>query len=138
MPTLRITPSVAPLRVRHAGVPTPTPAQAGASAVGVVTAGVDTLSNYLRGQTIEQRAEALSAENIARIEAATGRAVSGAEATALLQVARAQLAQSATAPQVTSQPPASQQKSNAGVYVVGGLLVAGAVGAYFYTRRSRR
>jgi hypothetical protein len=106
--------------------------------VGVVTAGVNTVTNYLRGQTLEQRAEALSAENIARIEAATGRAVSGAEATALLQVARAQLAQSATSPQVTSQPPASQQKSNAGVYVVGGLLVAGAVGAYFYSRRKRR
>ena len=106
--------------------------------MGVATAGVNTVPNYLRGQTLEQRAEALSAENIARIEAATGRAVSGAEATALLQVARAQLAQSATSPQVTSQPPATQEKSNAGVYVVGGLLVAGAVGAYFYSRRKRR
>jgi hypothetical protein len=120
-------------------VPRPVTAeQAGASAVGVVTAGVDTLSNYLRGQTLEQRAEALSAENIARIEALTGRAVSGAEATALLQVAMAQLAQSAVSPQVATQPPATPEKSNAGVYVVGGLLVAGAVGAYFYSRRKRR
>ncbi len=122
---------------RGAGGPTPAPEVSG---LGFGTAGINALTTYLRGLSTEERAAAMLGQRTAQLQAVTGRAVSGAEALALLQVASAQLRQETAAvrPQVSSQAPPPQTTppaSNAGVYIGVGVIAALAGGAYLYRKR---
>lgn len=118
---------------RGAGVPTPSPEVSG---LGFGTAGINALTTYLRGLSAEERAAAMLGQRTAQLQAVTGRAVSGAEALALLQVASAQLRQETAAvrPQVSSPQP-TPTASNAGVYIGVGIAAALAGGAYLYRKR---
>ena len=144
MPTLRITPSVAPLRVRHAGVPAPTAAQAGASAVGVVTAGVNTVTGYLHGQSQEQLAQTVYGIGSTALDQRAAQSVNTAESRALLAVAAARLANAARAEQAalaasTPQGSEAPTKSNTGTIVVGvvGVAAVGGLAWWYYRKRKK-
>lgn len=118
---------------RGAGGPTPAPEVSG---LGFGTAGINALTTYLRGLSTEERAAAMLGQRQAQLEAVTGRAVSGAEALALLQVASAQLRQETASQQVVApQQPPPAPSSNAGVYIGVGVVAALAGGAYLYRKR---
>ncbi len=125
---------------RGAGGPAPSPE---VSALGFGSAGINALTTYLRSLSDEERAAAMLGQRTAQLQAVTGRAVSGAEALSLLQVAAAQLRQEAHAQlrqeahaQVATPPPAPPpQSSNATAYVGVGVLALLAGGAYLYRKR---
>jgi hypothetical protein len=127
-------------------VPRPvTASQAGASAVGVVTAGVNTVTNYLRGQSQEQLAQTVYGIGSTALDQRAAQSVNTAESQALLAVAAARLANAARAEQAAlaaSTPQASSSeptKSNAGA-IVAGVIGVGAIGglAWWYSKKRKK
>jgi uncharacterized membrane protein len=127
-------------------VPRPvTASQAGASAVGVVTAGVNTVTNYLHGQSQEQLAQTVYGIGSTALDQRAAQSVNTAESQALLAVAAARLANAARAEQAAlaaSTPQASSSeptKSNAGA-IVAGVIGVGAIGglAWWYFKKRKK
>ena len=127
-----------------AAAPRPDPTQAAvASGVGAATAGINTVTGYLRGQRAEETAATLYGIGTAALEQQTSQAINAAEANRLLSVAAARLThdqqQSATAQHTaTQQHDQPAQSSNDGLIVLGVAGIGAAGAAWWYFRRRGR
>ncbi len=141
-----------------AAAPRPDPTQAAvASGVGAATAGINTVTGYLRGQRAEETAATLYGIGTAALEQQTSQAINAAEANRLLSVAAARLLpevrtsrthavrgthdqqQSATAQHTaTQQHDQPAQSSNDGLIVLGVAGIGAAGAAWWYFRRRGR
>jgi cobalamin biosynthesis Mg chelatase CobN len=126
-----------------AASPRPDPTQAAvASGVGAATAGINTITGYLRGQRTEETAETLYGIGTTALQQQASQSINAAEANRLLSVAAARLAhdqqQAAASQQTANHQAPSSKSSSVGLIVLGVAGVGAAGAAWWYLRRKER